>query len=211
MWVLIVANLVAFFYQFTLPSPALERLVHLWGVVPAEFTDASLRSRAAPRQYMALVSSMFLHGGILHVLLNLWSLWIFGDNVEDHMGRGKFLLFYLVCGVAASAVHILMHPESTLPAIGASGAISGVMGAYVLLFPMARVLVVIPIIIIPLFLSVPALVFIGFWFAIQFLSGTAALSQQADAAGVAFWAHIGGFLSGMVLCPFLATRPASRG
>lgn len=213
MWILIGVNVAVFFVQLTAGPAELERMVRLWGLVPAEFTDPAARAEAMPRQYLALFTSMFLHGGIFHILLNLWVLWIFGDNVEDRMGHGRFLVFYFLCGLAAGAVHVAMHPGSTVPTVGASGAISGIMGAYVLMFPLARMLVLIPIIIIPLFVHVPAFVFIGLWFLLQFFSGMQQVAAgAADVGGIAFWAHIGGFVAGLALCPLflIGRRPDSR-
>ena len=143
-----------------------------------------------------LVTSMFLHGGWLHVFSNMWTLWIFGDNVEDRLGHGRYLGFYLLSGLAAAAIHTLTNTDSTLPTIGASGAIAGVMGAYFVLFPGARVVTLIPIFFWPLFVELPAILYLGFWFLTQFYSGTLSLAAGRDAGGIAWWAHVGGFLVG---------------
>jgi membrane associated rhomboid family serine protease len=158
-----------------------------------------------------LVSAMFLHANLLHLVSNLWFLWVFGDNVEDRLGHGRYLLFYLVCGVASFLVYGLSAPGSTVPALGASGAISGVLGAYLFLFARARILTLVPIIIIPWLVEVPAFVFLGVWFLLQFFYGM--VPGASGQGGVAWWAHIGGFLAGFLLCwlfPVAKARPPSR-
>jgi membrane associated rhomboid family serine protease len=145
---------------------------------------------------------MFLHGGWLHLIFNMWTLWLFGPTVEDRMGPGRFLAFYLLCGIAAAIAQVLSDPTSTVPSLGASGAIAGVLGCFVGLFPLARVVVVVPIVFIPLFFEVPAFVFIGLWFLIQLLQGTVELLLASSGGGVAWWAHVGGFLAGLALIPF---------
>jgi membrane associated rhomboid family serine protease len=152
---------------------------------------------------------MFLHGGWLHIIGNMWILIIFGDNVEDRMGSVKFLFFYLLCGVLSGLTQSFISPTSQVPAIGASGAIAGVLAAYVVWFPRARVVTLIPLFILPWFVNIPALIFIGIWFLIQFFNGV--LSQGVSAAGgVAYWAHVGGFLSGLVLVWFFGSRVKNR-
>jgi membrane associated rhomboid family serine protease len=146
---------------------------------------------------------MFLHGGWLHLILNMWTLWLFGPTVEDRLGHSRYLAFYLACGVAASLTHVVFSAGSEIPALGASGAIAGVLGCYVRLFPLARVVVLVPILFLPLFFEVYAFIFVGLWFLIQVLQGTAELFTPTAAAGVAWWAHIGGFVAGLVLGPVL--------
>jgi membrane associated rhomboid family serine protease len=141
---------------------------------------------------------MFLHGGWGHIISNMWILFIFGDNVEDRMGKIKYFLFYILCGLIASFTHFILHRNSPIPAIGASGAISGIMAAYMLLFPKSTIISIVPIIIIPLFIPIPALIYIGIWFLGQLLSGTTSLMLSDTATGIAFWAHIGGFLGGIL-------------
>ena len=212
-WVLLLATLGAFAFQLSLPPSELQKLIDLCGIVPARYTDPAWaeRFRFPRHDYWPFLTSMFLHGGWLHVLSNLWTLWIFGDNVEDRMGPTRFLFFYLACGLAAGLVHFLTNPGSTLPTIGASGAIAGVMGAYFVLFPRARVVAVFPILFWPVFLELPAVLYLGFWFMLQFFSGTLALSASQDAGGIAWWAHIGGFLTGIVLLSlFLPARRNRR-
>ncbi|MFH0989766.1 MAG: rhomboid family intramembrane serine protease [bacterium] len=153
-----------------------------------------------PTRRIPFVSSLFLHGGWLHLGGNMLYLWIFGDNVEDKLGHGRFIVFYLLTGFSASVLHIVIDPGSAIPTIGASGAISGVLGAYLLLFPGVRVLTVIPIFIFLQFVELPALVILGFWFVMQFFNGILSLGfETSGMGGVAWWAHIGGFAAGLIL------------
>jgi membrane associated rhomboid family serine protease len=203
-WALIAINVVVFFYELSLGLDGLQQFVNDYGTVPTQIVQG--------RRLYTLVTSMFLHGGWLHIISNMWFLWVFGDNVEDRLGHVRFLLFYLVCGVAAAATLVLITPAATVPTIGASGAIAGVLGAYFIFFPTAQVIVLLPIFIIPLFFPVPAVLFIGFWFVMQFFTGTLSLASSAQAVGgVAWWAHVGGFLTGAALCRvFAARRPRRR-
>jgi len=183
----IVLNSVAFLFEVSLPERALEAFLHVYGVVPARFS------------WLTLVTSMFLHGGWLHFLGNMLYLWIFGDNVEDRLGHGRFVLFYLLCGAAAGLAHVFMNPNSIIPTIGASGAIAGVMGAYFVLYPHSRVLALVPLFIFWEIIEVPAIIFLGIWFLMQFFSGVGSIAADAgvQTGGVAFWAHVAGFLAGM--------------
>jgi len=153
---------------------------------------------------------MFLHGGWIHIIGNMWTLWIFGDNVEDRMGPVRFLAFYFLCGLAAGVVHLYTNPDSTLPTVGASGAIAGVLGAYLLLFPHSRIIILVPLFFLPLFVEVPAITYLGFWIVSQIFSGTLSLALPEDVGGVAFWAHVGGFIAGAVLC-WLFVKPQRHG
>jgi len=208
-WGLIVANALVFLLELSLPPDSLQVFFHLFGIVPARFTHPEwAQALGFPADnWWPFLTSLFIHGGWFHILGNMWFLWIFGDNVEDRMGHGRFLVFYLLCGVLAGMAHMLTNPSSTIPAFGASGAISGVLGAYLLFFPRARVLVLFPIFIWPLFFVLPASLFLGIWFVIQFFSGTFSLLSPKMGGGVAWWAHIGGFISGLSLAPlFLPGR-----
>lgn len=211
---IIITNLVVFTLQTLLPPQTLQRVVYLFGLVPARYTHPDSWTAATGLEALSLwpfLTSVFLHGGLLHVGLNMWMLWIFGDNVEDRMGSIRFVAFYLLCGVLASLVYLSVNPSSTAPSIGASGAISGVLGAYFLLYPNARVVALIPILFIPLFFALPAVVFIGFWFVIQLYSGALAAMGPENATGVAWWAHIGGFMAGLALAAlFLDRRDGAR-
>ena len=192
---LITANVLAFFYELSL-GRELETFIMQYGAVPRRFfaPDASLLERFFP-----LFISMFLHGGWVHLVGNMLYLWIFGDNVEDQLGHGRFLLFYLLCGLAAALVQISLNPASRIPMVGASGAIAGVLGGYLLLFPHSRVLALVPILFFLQIVEIPAHIFLVFWFFIQFLSGAASIATTQATGGVAWWAHIGGFVSGLAL------------
>ena len=182
---IIVLNALAWLFELSLPHDVLNEFLTAFGVVPAYFS--------AP----TLVTSMFLHGSWSHVLGNMWYLWIFGDNVEDRVGHGRFIVFYLLCGSAAALGQVAVDPQSTLPTIGASGAIAGVMGAYFVLYPHSRVLTLIPWIFIQI-VELPAIVLLGFWFVMQlFSAGTIAMTTHSSGGGVAFAAHVAGFIVGM--------------
>jgi membrane associated rhomboid family serine protease len=185
---LIAVNTVIFLYQATLSQFALNQFVTDWGIVPDHLRMASL------------MTSMFLHGGWLHLLGNMLYLWVFGRNVEDLIGSGRFLVFYLLCGLASALVHILFNPYSRVPTIGASGAIAGVMGAYLIKFPHARIVTLLTVFIFITTTEVPAAFLLLFWFAIQFFSGFGSLGENAySGGGTAWFAHIGGFVVGMLL------------
>ncbi len=204
---------IVFLFEISLPHPVLERLFYYFGVVPARYThpEWAISVGLVPKAILPLFTCMFLHGGWIHIIGNLWTLWIFGDNVEDEMGHTRFLLFYLLCGLVASFVQIYTNPHSTIPTIGASGAIAGVMGAYYMLFPRARIIIMIPILFFPFFFEVPAVFFLIFWFFEQVFSGTLSLLSPQQAGGIAWWAHAGGFLCGMFTHRlFLNPKPCRR-
>jgi len=207
--VLIALNVVASYFLFKellFDQASGEALMTRFALVPARDFDLSHPSLT---QLIQPLTSMFVHGGILHLVLNMWSLWIFGDNIESAFGSIKYLVFYLLCGIAAAFTHSTLHQESLLPVVGASGAISGVMGAYMLLFPRARIRMFTLLIFYPIFFEIPAFVFLIIWFVGQLLSaGTmvAAQGANADIGGIAFFAHIGGFVAGLVLTPFFKKR-----
>ena len=203
---LIGVNVVVYLLEMA-QGPDLDRFLHLYGLVPARYTvDRIAAYYTLPQQLFAFLSFMFLHGGFWHLLGNMWSLYIFGDNVEDHLGPIRYLAFYLLCGLASGFSHMLLNLHSTVATIGASGAIAGVMGAYFLLHPKAKILTLIPILFIPWFIEIPAFIFLGFWFVLQFIN---AAGSQAGSGGVAWWAHIGGFVAGMVFLKAAARLPAS--
>jgi membrane associated rhomboid family serine protease len=197
---LIVANAVAFFYELSLDEFSRNHLISVYGVVPDRLN------------YVSLVTSMFLHGGWMHIIGNMWFLWIFGDNVEDILGHFQFLIFYLTCGVAAGLTHVLLNPNSNLPTIGASGAIAGVMGAYLVKFPHARVLTLVPIFFFLTTYELPAAFVLIYWFIIQFFSGVGSVAySRASEGGTAWFAHVGGFVAGIVLIYVMPTsKPYSR-
>ena len=203
---ILAANVAVFLYQWTLPEVSLQSFVYRFGLVPLRISDAEWAMAVGfpSRGFFSFLTSMFLHGGLMHLVSNMWSLWIFGDNIEDRMGRGRFLLFYVTCGLAAGWVHWLTNPASQVPTVGASGAIAGVMGGYLLLFPHSRVLTLVPLFIYPLFIHVPAFLYLGVWIVTQIFSGTMSFGRGAEAGGIAFWAHVGGFGAGLLLVKLLA-------
>jgi membrane associated rhomboid family serine protease len=211
-WTLIAANVAIFLWQLTLPAAGVEQLFYLFGIVPARFTDPAWAAQLGfpGTGILPFVTSMFLHGGLLHLLSNMWTLWIFGDNVEDRMGRFRFVVFYLVCGLAAGWVHWFSNPTSTMPTVGASGAIAGVLAAYLRWYPSAKVLTLVPIVFYPLFVDIPAVVFLGIWFVSQLFSGAVSLGAADGVGGIAWWAHVGGFVAGLLLCNLLARRPPEQ-
>jgi membrane associated rhomboid family serine protease len=205
---LILINLAAFLYEISL-GRALEPFIMQYGVVPAEVL--AWPESEEPFQSVALpfFTSMFLHGGWMHLIGNMWYLWIFGDNVEDRLGHFKFFLFYILCGVGAGIVHTSLNLQTTIPSVGASGAIAGVLGAYFVSYPFARVLTLVPVFVFWQIIEIPALIVLGLWFVMQFLYGTASLavSTSANVGGVAWWAHVGGFILGMLLIGLFPRRP----
>jgi membrane associated rhomboid family serine protease len=197
---LIVINIVFFIYQISY-GHMVDQLIYAFGFIPSRFFSLQAEGWLNPSGFLPVFSSMFLHANLIHLISNMWMLWIFGDNVEDCMGHGRYLLFFLLCGVASVAAHAIANPQSSIPMIGASGAISGVLGAYFLTYPHARILTLLPIFILIYLIELPAYFFLGFWFLMQFVQGSL-YSMNADkmvGGGVAWWAHVGGFAAGVVL------------
>ncbi|MCU0645102.1 MAG: rhomboid family intramembrane serine protease [bacterium] len=205
-YILILINALVFLYQLKL-GKNLDGFFHVYAIIPAKYFYLGAEDGASfMGRFFPFFTSQFLHGGFFHIIGNMWFLWIFGDNIEDHLGHFKFIFFYLLCGVAAGLTHVYTNPSSQIPTVGASGAIAGVMGAYILLYPRARVKTLIPIFYFIQIVELPAFLFLGIWFVIQFISG--AISHAADGAsgGVAWWAHVGGFVMGIVLILILPKR-----
>ena len=191
---LILANIAVFIYELSLPQGAFKAFVISNATVPARFHTALSGHVPLEVAFLPLLTSMFLHSEILHLAGNMLFLWIFGDNIEDFYGHIGYLFFYLVCGIGSGVMHVLFNFSSNVPALGASGAISGVMGAYAVLYPGSRVLTLVFIFLVP----IPAVIILGYWFVLQFLSGISSLGATAS-GGVAWWAHVGGFLLGMLI------------
>ncbi len=204
---LILVNTLVFLVELRLGGDRLEGVFYTLGIVPARFVNPGWAELVGlpVDSWWPYLTSMFLHGGWWHLLGNMWFLWVFGDNVEDRMGSGRFLVFYLVSGVVAGLVHTWLNPASTTPTVGASGAIAGVMGGYLLLFPRARIIMMIPIFIFPFFFDLPAALFLLFWFLVQLTSGFASIASVQGLSPIAWWAHVGGFATGMlgvlIFCP----------
>ena len=207
---LVFLNGLVFFYELSL-GRHLEYLLLDWAIVPLRYTDPDVaRHFTIVEQAKPFLTSMFLHGGWLHLIGNMWTLWIFGDNVEDRLGHGRFLGLYLVSGLAAGAVHVFTNATSLLPTIGASGAVAGIMGAYFRFFPHARIEAVIPPLVFGPVFVVPAVIFLGWWLLLQFFNGTVSLiASPRDFGGVAWWAHVGGFLAGMLVVLFAPRKRSS--
>jgi len=199
-WLLVGVNALVFALELGVSERELTGIFYHLGVVPARYTDPAWASWVGlPQSWWPFVTSAFLHGGWLHIISNMWALLLFGDNVEERMGGARFLIFYLLCGVASNVLHVVLNAGSTVPAVGASGAIAGVMGAYLFLFPRSRIIVLLPILFYPLFYELPAIVYLAFWFYLQLFSGVLSLAAPADVGGIAWWAHVGGFAAGAVL------------
>jgi membrane associated rhomboid family serine protease len=197
---LIVINVVFFIYQVSY-GQHVDQLIMALGFIPARFMVQQAENFLDPTRFLPVFSSMFLHGNLFHLISNMWMLWIFGDNVEDCMGHGRYLVFFLLCGIASVAAQTISSPGSMIPMIGASGAISGVLGAYFLTYPQARVLTLVPIVFFIYLIELPAYFFLGFWFVMQFIQGSlhSLNSTTTGTGGIAFWAHVGGFVAGVLL------------
>jgi membrane associated rhomboid family serine protease len=204
---LIIVNAGVFLYEVSL-GERIESFLQLFGAIPREIVSSLTLRDFIPGILVPMATSMFVHGGWIHLIGNMLYLWVFGDNVEDKLGRLRYLIFYLICGFAASGLHVLLDPHSSMPMVGASGAISGVLGAYLLMFPRARVVTLIPIFFFIQIAELPALVVLGLWFVMQFFNGVLSLGQETGGmGGVAWWAHVGGFVTGLALLyPFRRFR-----
>ncbi len=197
--ILISLNVLVFLFQISLDAYERNFFIASYGIIPDRL------------HYSSILTSMFLHGGWLHLIGNMWFLWIFGDNVEDVLGHGKFAIFYLLCGIAAAVVHILLNADSRVPTIGASGAIAGVMGAYLVKFPHSKIVTLVPIFVFLTTVEVPAVFMLIYWFAIQIFSGVGSIGySNVGRGGVAWFAHIGGFLAGMLLVYLLGSKERFR-
>lgn len=211
---IIIVNIFVFLYELSLGQD-LGAFLHQYGVVPVKVTRYFQASDLTSIDtFFPFISSTFLHGGFIHLIGNMWFLWIFGDNIEDKLGHVKYLVFYILCGTIASSVHVFFNSHSEIPCIGASGSIAAVLGAYMITFPRARVTTVVPIFFFLQIIELPAVIVLGFWFVIQFFSGTVSLTESPSGAGVAWWAHVGGFVSGIILFyvirKLFVTKPVRR-
>lgn len=205
---LIITNVLIFLYGYLLGN-YMDLFIFRYGLIPANvfssYTDADLADRIYP-----FLTSMFLHGGWLHLIGNMLFLYIFGDNVEGRMGHFRYLVFYIVCGLIAAVFQFVTNIHSVIPMVGASGAISGVLGAYMTFYPRSRILTLVPVFFFIQFIHIPAAVFIFIWFILQFLSGLGTLNAPKESGGIAFWAHIGGFVAGLLLARFFDRKPYLR-
>ncbi|HKY56384.1 MAG TPA: rhomboid family intramembrane serine protease [Anaerolineales bacterium] len=202
-WLLILANAAVFWYELQLGEGALQNFIFTWGLIPEQLI-------AHPQdQWLTIFTSMFLHGGWFHLLSNMWVLYIFGDNIEDRVGSPRYLIFYLLGGIAAAFLQIYVMQGSSVPMIGASGAIAGVLGAYLVSFPGSRIASLVPILFIFTIVEIPAIIFLIFWFVSQLYSGLFTM-QGGAASGIAWWAHIGGFIFGLIMVTFFRRRIVYR-
>ena len=210
---LIVVNIGVFFLQKGLQPREAVAFIFTYALVPAIYGNPDLAREAGldPTSLLPFVTNTFMHGGYLHLIVNMWTLWLFGLPVEDRLGPWRFLLFYLACGTAGSLAHFLFNLDSVVPALGASGAIAGVLGGFVWLCPRAKVAVVQPIFFFPLIFQLPTLVFAVIWFVLQLVPGVASLSAAPDVGGIAWWAHIGGFVAGLLIAMKLRPRARKHG
>lgn len=192
---IIIVNVLVFLHQVSLDPYELNHFISRYAIVPDRF------------QYIDLLTSMFMHGGWMHLIGNMWFLWIYGDNVEDVLGHGKYLLFYLACGAAAGLVHVMLGPYSRVPTLGASGAIAGVMGAYLIKFPHSKIITLVPVFVFLTTMEIPALIMLLYWFVLQVFSGVGSIGySNVSGGGVAWFAHVGGFIAGVILIVILRTR-----
>lgn len=208
-YTLIAANVLVFLFEISLAAPQLDSFFHLFAVVPGELTSSlnGISVNQPVPEPLTLVTSQFLHAGLIHLGGNMLFLWVFGNNIEEELGRFKFVIFYLACGILAALTQWFFAPESSIPSLGASGAIAGVMGAYILKFPQVRIVTLIPLGIFFYTIRVPAIFFLGFWFVQQAFNGISLLEVPVNVGmeqgGVAYWAHAGGFIFGAILAPIL--------
>ena len=219
-WALIGTNVLVFLYQLSLPPGELERFLARYALIPARYFAPATAGLGGLEGiggigalgnggYLPFLSNIFLHGSLFHILSNMWMLWLFGPGIEDRLGHVRYLVFYLLCGVGASAAHAFVNASSPIPALGASGAIAGIMGAYMRLFPLSRMLVVVPVFIFPFFFEMHASLFVGIWFAIQLIQGLGGLLSgvMSITGGIAWWAHIGGFVVGWLAISLVRLSP----
>ncbi len=206
-WALMAISIALFLLTRFMPQDIGQLFLYHYGMVAARYTHPgwAFQIGLLPDGYFSFLSSMFLHGGWWHIIMNMWFMWIFADNIEDRMGHGRFLVFYLLCGLIGSFLQFYFNPDSTAPVVGASGAIAGIMGAYFFLYPFARVVIWVPLFFLPLFFEIPAIAFLGFWVIIQLHQATMSVVDAQAVADVAWWGHLGGFICGMLIHPFFIT------
>ena len=210
-WTLMAVNIVIFLLMQVMPEQTTQTFLYLYGMVPARYSypEWALQVGLPDDHYFSFISSMFIHGGWLHIIMNMLFMWIFADNIEDRMGPFRFIIFYLICGVFGSYLQYYFNPASMLPVVGASGALAGVMGAYFFLYPFARIVIWVPLFFLPIFFEIPAIAFLGFWVIIQLKSATISLIANQEVTDVAWWGHLGGFIAGMVLYRLFIPREDS--
>ncbi len=207
-WALMFICISIFLLLEASPERLHRYIIYIYGMVPARYTHPgwAIAMGYPVDYYLSFLSNLFLHGGWLHLIMNMWFIWIFADNVEDRMGHGRFIVFFLLCGFIATLVQWRYTPEVVMPVVGASGAIAGVLGAYFFLYPYARIVLWVPILLLPIFIEIPAIAFLGIWVIFQMYSASTAALFYGGATDVALWAHLGGFLAGIVLFRFFLRK-----
>ena len=199
-WIIIGINVFIFSLELELTPENLIKFFYYFGVVPARYTNQNWAHWIGlPIDYSPFFTSLFIHGNWMHLIGNMWTLWLFGTAIEERIGHFRFIFFYLLCGIISNLIHLFFNLNSTIPAIGASGAIAGIMGAYFILYPTASVIVLIPIFFLPYFIELPAILYLGVWFLTQLFSGTFSIISPIYGTSIAWWAHVGGFLAGSLL------------
>ncbi len=200
-WSIIAICIIIFLSMKVMPQELQRQILYLYGMVPIRYSNPewSAAFGLPPDRYLSFLTNLFLHGGWLHIIINMWFIWIFGKSIEDRMGHIKFLFFYLICGVSATFAQWYYDPELAIPVVGASGAIAGVLGAYFVIYPFARIVIWFPLLFLPIFFELPAIAFLGFWVIIQFQKATSIMLFENVIADVAWWAHLGGFAAGGIL------------
>lgn len=200
-WILIFICVSIFLFMQIIPLQNQHYILHVYGLVPLKYSDPQWAFEVGlPIDYgLSFLSGLFLHGGWLHLIVNIWFMWIFAKNIEAAMGHGLFLIFYLVCGVIAMLIQWYFDPQLTTPIVGASGAIAGILGAYFFLYPYAKVVIWVPLLFLPIFVEIPAIAFLGFWVILQLQEATTLIMFADTSTGVAWWSHIGGFIAGAIL------------
>lgn len=203
-WVIMAVCICIFITMKLMPLELERQITYLYGMVPIRYSNIQWAAAFGlpPDYHLSFLTSLFLHGGWFHIISNMWFLWIFAKNIENRMGWCRFLLFYLLCGLFAQQIQWFSDPDLVIPVVGASGAIAGVLGAYFRMYPFARVVIWIPLLFLPIFIELPAIGFLGFWIILQFQNATSSIFFDGTAVGVAWWAHLGGFLVGAILYPF---------
>jgi membrane associated rhomboid family serine protease len=205
-WALIALNVTVFMFMVAMPPQMGQNFVYVYGLVAKRYTypDWATQMGFPHDAYFSFVSSMFLHSGWLHIVMNMWFMYIFGDNIEDRMGKVRFIAFYLLCGLIAAVGQVYFNPDTTIPVVGASGAIAGIMGAYFMLYPYARIVLWVPLLFLPIFFELPAIAFLGLWVIMQ--AHKATTSAAEGVADVAWWGHLGGFIAGVFLYRFFLPK-----
>lgn len=202
-WAIMAICIGIFVLMKMIPDEIVRQLTYLYGMVPIRYSNPEWAAAFGlpPDYHLSFFTSLFIHGGWIHIIINMWFIWIFSKNIEDSMGHGKFLIFYLLCGLFATVVQWYFDPELMIPVVGASGAIAGVLGAYFFLYPYAKVVIWFPLFLLPIFFELPAIAFLGFWVIIQLQKATTSMMFDNVTADVAWWAHLGGFIAGAILHP----------